>query len=130
MKGDVAVDAWRPPLLMARLAVLFVMAGGAEGQSLVFSRGVAGRRQCHVRVHGNTTGLFPSLHVWMSSFRSVEQTENKAHTYIHLLYLYAKQLLPTHQYSWAETGTDASNIMRFHVHHWQLIMNLFFDFVS
>lgn len=34
-------------------------------------------------------------------------TQNKGRTYIHLLYFYAKQLLPTHQYSWAETGTYA-----------------------
>lgn len=56
--------------------------------------------------------------------------QNKVHTYIHLLYLYAKQLLPTHQYSWAETGTDAGTHMRFHFLHLQLIMNLFFYFVS
>lgn len=62
-------------LLTAHLAVLFVMAAGAKGQSLVFSRGVASRRQCHVHVRGNTKGLFPSLHVWISSLRLVEQTE-------------------------------------------------------
>lgn len=125
--------AWRSFLWMcvfpptSQLAVLYPIAAGAEGRSLVFSRAMgmdvcceraralAVRHQCDVHVHGNRKGCSRvyMFGVWMSSLRSIEQTEThrtKVHTYIHLLYLYAKQLLPAHQYSWvpaAETHTDA-----------------------
>lgn len=118
------ISEWRPPLPTPRLAVLFLMAAGAEGQSSVFSE--RGEWMSANGAEGWLSGIsvtctcvgtqravrvFTCLGEQFALGRTNRETHRtEVHTYIHLLYLYAKQLLPTHQYSWvpaAETGTDA-----------------------
>lgn len=57
--------------------------------------------------HKEAVPEFTCLHEQFALGGANRNAQNKVQTYIHLLYLYAEQLLPTHQYSWAETGTDA-----------------------
>lgn len=107
---------------------LSLMAAGAEGQSLVFSRvrwldccckqgtGEASRCQCqcvglnkasvhrcgvHAQMHGNTkrhSRVWCSALAWLHfSYSNIHRKiENRVHTHIRMLYLYAKQLLPKH----------------------------------